>query len=166
MPHTMKKIFIFCLAFAALTSCKWKNEAESTPMLFFSHFIHSDSTHTDTLKIQIPSSSLCILDTISPLDTVNFVIGADAVYNILDSLSVSWNHDKMKASFTIKEEWFITERTDIPNGRFKFQPFYQGVSMPMRYIPLSSGTDTITIFLRSTTTAYGPTKQTIIQPVR
>ena len=83
MPHTMKKIFIFCLALAALTSCKWKGEAESTPMLFFSHFVLSDSTHTDTLKIQIPSSSLCILDTISPLDTVDFVIGADAVYNIL-----------------------------------------------------------------------------------
>lgn len=166
MPHSMKKVLIFCLALCALTACEMKNEAESTPMFYFSYFIHSNATKTDTLRCVQTASNIITVDTISVADTVSFVIGADAVYNALDSLSVSWNHAKMSATFAVDQAWFISSSTDVANGHFKFQPYYRGVNMPMVYVPTVSGTDTITLYLRSTTTVYGPTSMQIIQPVR
>ena len=166
MPHIMKKLLILFLAFLALASCEWKNEAQSTPMLYFSLFTRVDSIHKDTLRCTQTSANIILVDSIKVADTVTFVIGADAVYNALDSMSVTWNHNQMNATFAVDEAWFIAENTDIANGKFKFNPYYRGVNMPMVYVPTIAGTDTITIFLRSTTTAYGPTSMTIIQPVR
>lgn len=166
MPHTMKKVLILFLALAAITSCNMKNEAESTPMFYFSYFVRSDSTHTDTLYCVQTASNVILVDTACVADTITFGITADAVLNVLDSLSVTWNHDKMSAAFWVKEEWFIPELTDVANGHFKFQPYYRGVTMPMIYVPTVAGTDTITLFLRSSTTVYGPTSMRIIQPVR
>lgn len=166
MPHDMKKVLILFLALAAITSCKMKNEAESTPMFYFSYFLRSDSTHTDTLYCVQTSSNTILVDTARVADTITFGITADAVLNVLDSLSVTWNHSKMSATFAVKNEWFIPELTDVANGHFKFLPYYRGVTMPMTYVPTVAGTDTITLFLRSSTTVYGPTSMHIIQPVR
>ncbi len=139
---------------------------QSTPELHFSYFIRSDSVHTDTLKCSLPSAYTLVVDTVNVADTITFVIVADAVLNVVDSLSVTWNHEKMGVAFAVKDEWFIKERTDVPNGHFKFQPYYRGISMPMVYQPMVSGMDTIAIFFRSSTTAYSPVSFTIIQPVK
>lgn len=166
MPHTMKKLLYLSLALLAFVSCKMKNEAQSTPLLYFSIFTRADSVHTDTLSCSQPSANVIVVDTVNVADTVRFMIGADAMLNVLDSMSVTWDHEKMAASFDVRDEWFIKEQTDISNGCFKFQPYYRGVAMPMAYVPTASGTHTITVFLRSSTTAYGPTSFIITQPVR
>lgn len=166
MPHTMKKLLYLSIALLAFVSCEMKNDAQSTPMLYFSIFTRADSVHKDTLNCSMPSANVIVVDTINVADTVTFMIGADAVLNVLDSMSVTWDHEKMTATLNVLEEWFIKEQTDIPNGSFKFLPYYRGVTVPMVYIPTASGTHTITVFLRSSTTAYGPTSYTITQPVR
>lgn len=166
MPHTMKKVLVLFLAVVCFASCKMKSTAESTPIIYFSYFVRSDSVHTDTLRVKEIDAKTLLLDTISVKDTVTFILGLNAVFNELDSLSASFPASRMEGVIGVKEEWFIKQKTDIVKGHFKFQPYMVEVPIPMQYIPTASGTDTLTFYLKSTTTVYNAVQRTIIQPVR
>lgn len=169
MPHSMKKIIPFLALLCALCSCKMQGEAQSTPMLSFSVFEHHHDSVTRFFQAQPISSTLYLNDTIAALDTVVFYIGASGVYNSLDSLIVRWDTTAIKATFAVGSDWdkyLDTSKSNIAKGRFHFYPYVVSASIPMAYIPIKSGTDTLSIHLANTSTVFGPVEVAFIQPVR
>lgn len=169
MPHSMKKVLYFLVLLCALCSCKMQGDAQSTPMLSFSVFEHRHDSVTRFFQAQPITSTLYLNDTVAVSDTVSFYIGASGVYNALDSLIVRWDTTAIKATFAVGSDWdkyLDVSKSNIAKGRFHFYPFVISASIPMIYVPVKSGTDTLSIHLANTSTSFGPVQVTFIQPVR
>lgn len=169
MPHAMKKLLFFFSLLLVFVSCKLKGEAESTPQLSFSVFEHHHDSIVRYFDARPLSSGLYLIDTIAVLDTMAFYIGANGVYNGLDSLIVRWDSTAMKATFAVGSDWsnyIDASKSDIPKGRFHFYPYVQSILVPMVYVPTKPGTDTLSFHLANTSTVFGPVQVTFIQPVR
>lgn len=169
MPHSMKKCIPFFILAILFSSCKIKDDAQSTPELAFSFFEHKHGAKVDTILAYPVRSGAYSLDTIYALDTMAFVIGANGRYNALDSLIIRWDTTSMQATFAIGADWnnyLDPAKTDVAKGRFHFYPYVQSVVLPMLYVPQRAGTDTILIHLANCSTSFGPVEYTFIQPVR
>lgn len=169
MPHSMKKVLYLLVFLCALCSCDMKGDAQSTPVLSFSVFEHRHDSVTRYFQTQQLSATLYLNDTVAVSDTVSFYIGANGVYNALDSLIVRWDSTAIKATFAVGSDWskyVDASKSDIPRGRFHFYPYVVSASIPMIYVPVKSGTDTLSIHLANTSTTFGPVSVMFIQPVR
>ncbi len=169
MPHSMKKIIPFLILLLVVSSCKMKDDAQSTPELAFSFFEHKHGAKTDTLSAYPLRSGVYVIDTIQPLDTMAFLIGAHGRYNALDSLIIRWDTTAMQTAFAVGADWnniLDPATTDVAHGRFHFFPYVQRVVLPMLYVPQRAGNDTIIVHLANTSTVYGPIEVMFIQPVR
>lgn len=169
MPHFMKKFIPFFILVILFSSCNMQDDAQSTPELAFSFFEHKHGAKVDTILAYPISAGVYSLDTIYALDTMAFLIGANGRYNALDSLVIRWNTTSVQATFAVGSDWnnyLDPAKTDVAKGRFYFYPYVQRVALPMLYVPLRAGTDTIVVHLANCSTAFGPVEVRFIQPVR
>ena len=174
MPHFMKRItyFVACLSLIGLTSCG-TNQLDFVPYITTSSFylnpIYSGDSiiaAQDTFQLKKVDDGY-MLDTISPMDTLVFMVGFGSYANNLTATRVTFDTTQLDISAKIPEEIrkILLPESDIRNLQLFINSGYNFLALPMGYLPLKSGTHQF-VFTVESDSEFSPRSVVIKQPVR
>ena len=154
MPHTMKRLFVYCLAgvFCALLMSSCLGESKSSP-------------HLQVASLMTRTSLAGVTDTIAPSDSLQ--VGDTArlgIYlygfaNYLNSFTVNYDEDMLVSlGWNEADSAYLSPAADPEKGMLYFRPeaVYSCVTI-MTFVPRTSGTHRLDMYLASSAgSPYSP----------
>lgn len=152
-----KRFFLFLILIIGLTSCKWENKADYTPVITLSRqflVLHTDTTMpTDTLYMGYSSAKE--MDTVTTChvgDTIAFRLGLFGTANNLVSFDMVWDSTLVRffaLDGTASANVISATTHEAGHLNYAFYPGYLSVVMSMRYVTVGTGNNTFSLLLNT-----------------
>lgn len=174
MPHVMKRLFaifpIVALCFMSACSdvCDQDFTPEIVPFKFYLFPIDEVTDSVRELTIISSATEMACYDTISVGDTVIGTVALNARTSVLTTFSMSYDTTALAVKVLLTDEQqlnVVADSTDVDKGLVYFKPKYGSASLQVRYVPLKTGMDTISMRVASTS-KFSPNYFDFRQPVK
>ena len=148
-------LVLLLLVSLCVVSCK-EDKSEFSPRIISSFFLLNNQ---DTLLLKYDSiATVYVLDTIHINDTVNHAIACATYANTLLSVVLTQDGESVKTEVLYDDQILSavsSSAEEVQNGNLVFNPYYNGVSFPVRMSALKSGRTDIT-WTVSSDSKYSP----------
>ena len=168
-----KNLLLLLIIIIGMSSCKWENKADYTPVITLSRqflIVHSDTTiATDTLYVG--HSAVSGMDTVSTGrvgDTIVFRVGLFGTANNLLSFDMAWDSTLVQfMDLDAASTANVISATTHEAGhlRYAFYPGYLSVIMSMRYVAIGAGNNTFNLLL-NTDSEFSPASYKFQQVIK